>query len=803
MSVSLNLRAAIRSLRKSPGHTSIIIFVLALTTGVNGVMFSVIAATMLKPLPYLYPNRIFAVQTYSGSGGQQSVSSPTYVDLRSTAKSAVLAAFSEREVPLGHSDGARLVHNVSASDNFFDIFGVDPLVGRKFVAGEENNEGNFTVILSYDCWKQQFNGQQVLGRKVDLAGVPYTVIGVMPRGFRFPMAEAVAVYTPLHLPESLVGDRRSNTLQLLGRLVKGYSAPQVQAELNNVIANLAHVYPKIYSGDSIRLIPLERAFLGSQQRQAIWILTGAALAMSLIGCVNIAGLLLARGARREYEITVRSALGASRTQILREVLMEIVLLGLAAALASTAVTAAMLALFRNVIVRSYERGSEVTLNIPVWISMFGFALLVSIVFGILPALRMSSTDPSRVLKSGVNVGSTRVHYSWRTIFVVTQVGVALALLLSAGLLLHALWTLRHTDFGFQTQHLLTLRIELGGSGLKAINSYQTIYLPVLNRVQAIPGVSAAGLGVALPLVNPGINAAIQIEGRDPDPPESRRTAELRFVSPDWYAMLGVRLIQGRLFATGLDTASSAPVAVINEAFAREFFPGQDPLGKAIVDAPTNRIIIGVVSDTRQNVYAEPSAEFDIPLAQTRPEILDLIGGLFLAVRTTVPPETVTPSLKEALHEVAPSVPFRSPETMEQVTSGLTMSSSLEGTLIGLFAGIATLLALTGLSGLMSYEMESRRRDLALRMAFGASRLRITASILGRAFARLLSGIALGLAGAVAVRKPLQNMLFVRAGSDSVPMVCIVLAFIVVGMLPALLTALRAAHTEPLTYLRAE
>jgi putative ABC transport system permease protein len=798
-----DFRYALRQLRKAPGFGATVIATLALSIGITAAVFSVLYAMLIRPLPYAQPDRIVALETRSPQGYTQPASYPEYLDWRRLSHGfSALAGYSDyASVNFEGPAGPIALHAVKGTDDFFDVFGVSPILGRTFAPGEDQDGKNDVVVLSYEVWQQLLGGQEsVIGQKVKLDGNAYTVIGVMPAGFRFPIGRVNAIYTPLHMVKQQREGRGSHWMRTIGRL----KTPIIhaQADLSAVFADLAHDYPDS-KGRSVKLVDLGTYILGSTD-SSLKLLLYAVMALLLIGCVNVAGLMLARGVKREREMALRSAVGADRVRIIRQILTEALLFAACGALGGVVLAGGLLRLIRLLLVSALARGAEVQLNVPVLLAALFVSVMVTIVAALTPALRLSGTAPSLALRAGGSAGTSRGQHRLRAAFVVTQVALALALLVVSGLLMHMLGGLRNTELGFSPDNILTTEIDLSPGRYEGRDVMTDFYNPLLEKVRAIPGVEAAGLIQLLPIQNWGWNSEIHVTGTPPAPANAVTLAEDRIITPGYYDVFKDRLVRGRLLDPKIDMRGSKPVIVVNEAFVKKFIPaGRDPIGMQI-DEDDHNTIVGVVKNIRQNIYEPPLAEMDYMASQIPPGWEQaVLNNVTLVVRTSVAPESIGPSLRKVFHDVDPTLPFRTPETMRSVIADTLIFERLENWLFGAFAALAVLLAIVGLYGLISHEVELSTRDIGVRMALGASRGRILSGIYRRVGWMLGGGVVIGLLLTVAARRYIGSVVEMHMDKDAGRILGLTLALIGAGLVAAFFPARRASSVEPVVALRDE
>jgi predicted permease len=802
-----DLRFALRQLRKSPGFTTIAVLTLALGIGAATAMFSVIYATVLRPLPFHDPDRILFVETHAAASYIQPASWPAYLDERSQNQSfEYLAGFSQfAGVNLDTGSQVVHLHNTSTSDHFFDVFGVQPLLGRTFVVGEEQEGRNHVAVLSYEVWQQNFGGNpSVIGTSVHIDGFPYTIVGVMPAGFRFPLSTPNLIYTPLRLSKELLTSRGDHWLQVIGRLKPGLTVAQAQADLNHVLTNLGQANPDTDKGRTARVMPLTLRITGQEQRHALWIMAAGVFFVLLIACVDVAVMLLARGVARQREMAIRTALGAGRMRIVRQVLLENLVLGLVSAIVGLLMAWALTAGMSQFLTKSFQRGGNIQLNWAVFAAAFLIAALSSLIFGMIPAKKMSSADPNRSLKSGAAAGTDRGDYRLRSGFVIAEVALSLMLLVCTGLVLMQLWRMQHVEFGYTTDHMLTLEINVSNGDYAGKDLDAALYRPLVEKIQAIPGVKAAGYNRLIPLLEWGWNSGVNMVGKPPDPPDHERLAEVRMVSPGWYQAMGLRLLRGRLPDAAIDKPGSPDVVVVNQKFVDTFLPGEEAVGQQIKQDPTNQTIIGVVSNGRQSVEEPILAEVDYPMSEVPlKDSAVTLTPMALFVRTTVPPESIVSQLRQALHEVAPTVPFETPETMDDVLAESLVFNRMQGWLFSIFAVLALILALTGIYGVLSQEVSLQTRDIGLRMALGASRPDIVRLILRRAALLMCFGVVIGVVGSIVSRRLLASVVPVEVSRDGMAILGLAIGLSVVGLVASMIPARRAASIEPMQALRNE
>jgi predicted permease len=806
-----DLRYALRQLRKSPGFASTVVLTLALSVGVATAVFCVIDTVILRPLPYADPERIVSIQSISRSGYTQPASWPSFRDERAQAHAfAALAGYNSfftmtMETP---SSGPVLLDSVHSSDNFFQVFGVQPLLGRTWLPGEEQDGKNEIVVLSYEVWQRYFGGDRnILNQAVKLDGQTYTIVGVMPAGFRFPLGTRNLIYTPRLIDRPWMQNRGSHWLRTVARIKHGVTLEEAQADLQHVFSDVGRAYPDTDGDRTVHLQLLAQSVVG-KSKGPLWTLMAAVLAVLAIGCVNVAGLLLARGVKREREMAMRTAIGAGRTRLLGQLLTEGVLLALLGAAAGILLASGLLDLMRLFLIKALARGADIQMNWAMLGAAVGVSVVVSLAASLYPALRLSGIDPNRAIKAGGGAGVDRGQHHLRSGFVITQIALTMLLLVVSGLLIRVVTRYRHVDLGFDPDHILTTSINLTPSRYKGRDAMADFYQPLVSRLMQVPGVKAVGVISLLPIENWGSNSDVHIAGQPPNPPKDIMLSEVRYVSTGYFDVFGIPLRSGRLLSPTVDHPDSTPAAVVNEAFVKKFIPARlDPTMQTIDSDPDRKNwtrIAGVVGNVRQNIYEPPMPEHDYLIdALPVKDHVDMLNGMSLVLRFSGDAGAIIPALRNALHEVDPTVPFKTATTMAEVVSETLVFERMESWLFGVFAGLALLLALVGLYGLVSHEVEQSTRDIGVRMALGASRSRILGMVMRRVAWMLAAGTIAGLILILFARKMIAIVIYFEARQEAGGLLATALLLVSVGLLAALFPASRAASIEPMQALRTE
>ncbi len=807
-----DLRYALRQMRKSPGFSIVAVLTLALGVGAATAIYSVVDAVILEPLPYHQPSRIFVPRTIAKEGYQQPPSWPGYEDMRAQNQSfSALAGYTDyTSTNLQAKSGPVSLDLIAGTANFFQVFGVQPILGRTYRPDEDQPGKNNVAVLSYEVWKSNFNGDfDVVGSKINLDGKPYTCIGVMPAGFMLE-GDQHAIYTPIVVPKDELTARGTHWLETIGRLKPGVTVAQAQADINHVMANLGRAYPDSDAGRKVELINIAQETYGDKEG-SLWTLLGAVLAVLAIACVNLAGLLLARGVKREREMALRTAIGASRKRVVRQVLTENLVLACFGAVGGILIAWLLLTGMRTFLVAAVARGANAHLEWKVLLAAALLAGLTSLLAALAPALRLSGADPNHALKAGGSAGASTTQHRLRSGFIITQVALSLVLLAVAGVLFRSIAGYRNENLGFDPQHILTAEINLSSARYGNGNVWTEFYQPLLERVHSLHGVEGTGLISRVPIQQGGgVNQEIHISGQPPYPPGENTLAEVRFVSPGYFQAMGIHLIRGRMLSPDVDLASNkAGTIVVNEAFVKKYIPQSlDPSGQHLDDADQTDMktqIVGEVSNVRQDLIGRdtrPEMDWlytELPVKDSNTYLM----STHLMVRTSGDPKTIIPDLRRIVHNLDPTIPFRQPKTMVEAISDRLVMQRMEGWLFGIFASLAVLLAIIGLYGLISHEVELRTRDIGVRMALGATRMSVLTMVLQRVATLLAIGICAGLALTAASQKLIGSVVELHFIHQAGLMAGLALGLALIGLLAALIPAGRAASVEPMQALRNE
>jgi predicted permease len=807
-------RLALRQLRKSPLFTLTAVLTLALGIGTATAMFVVVYGVLLQPLPF--PN---AQQLYQPIGLDPNEKGEEYISFHynaikqwqeATGKSEQIAFSAETQKVLDTPSGAQQVGNVESSINLLSTLGAQPLLGRNFLPEEVEEGKSHVVLLNYSLWNQAFSADRdILGKTVRLDGVPYTVIGVMPLHFRFPVYENHAeVWTPLERNRLLSASASNpyDSYDPIIRVAPGASPLSVQDELSRVQARTAQMAKPGDETTYIRLKSLRESLVGNL-RPALTALEIAVVLVWFIACCNVAGLLLARIAARHTEIAVRRALGAGRLRIVRQFLTESLLLSSAGALAGLGLAMVTLRSFRHMLQHALPLSATLDLNWHILTALAGLSLCTAFAFGVLPAAIAAHARPGEVLKSGSHsTRSGRSHTRMRNLLLVSEVAVSITLLVAAGLMMRTVRSLQRAPIGFRTDHIVLTNLTIPGYLYKDSDVGNAAWQPLLERVQHLPGVQSAALSTVLPIGHSieWITLVYQTAWT-----KGNVSAEVRAASPDLLQVLGVRLQAGR-FLTAQDSKESMPVAVVNQTFVKQYLGGHDALGQQIRfgRVPGNATIVGVLEDIHQDAIATPTrAEFYLSMAQLKrssPLYLPMMGrSMQLAVRTRNSPEAMIPELGRVIRQENPHVVIGDVTTMDQTVEDSIGTQRLAARVIGTFGALALLITVVGLYGLLTFAVTQRTREIAIRMALGADRRQVMRMILWKALLLMGLGITIGVGLSFWTNRFLQSFLYGVSKNDPRILVFGPAILLLSGIFAALIPAGRAASVDPMQALRTE
>jgi putative ABC transport system permease protein len=804
-----DLRLALRSVRKSPGFTLVAVITLGLGIGANTAIFSVVNGVLLRPLPYLQPERLVVIRETYGDGLRGTSSGPDYLDWRARNRGfQQLSAYRQRSVSVTGEGEPEEVAGTLITSDFFRMLGVPLAAGREFAPEEENGEGA-TAILSDGLWRTRYAADPgVLGRTIRLAGRPHTVIGIAPPGFAYP--GGTQVWLPGEIKVGRAAERSSHSFDVVGRLKPGVSLDDVRADLAAIMADLARDYPASNMGRGIELTPLVADTLGAI-RPALLLLAGAVALVLLIACANIANLFLARAAGRQREIAVRSALGAGRWRIARQLLAESVVLaglgGVMGVLLALWGVDALLALRP----RGIPRLQEIGIDGAALAFTFGISLLVGIGFGLAPAIGLSRRDPADSLRGeGRGSSESRARVRLRHALVVVQVSLALVLLVGASLLVVTVRRLTAVDAGFQPDGALVLDLPPLPARQADQAQHAAFIQRVLEGIEAVPQVRSVGAVFYLPLDGSDVSGDFNFEGAPPPEPGREQYAGYRMVSGDFFGALGVAIRRGRPLGPE-DRAGAPKVAVVNEAFVRRFLGGGEPLGRRITfgdgtEDTDYMEIVGVAADVRTlGLTVDAPPEIYAPFAQLSADLWTVFtsGSLSVAVRSEAPVERLAPLVRRAVRQVDPEQVVSQLRPAGELVSDAVARQRFSMLLLLAFGGLALALAGVGVYGVLAYTVSQRTRELGIRVALGASASTVRALVLRQGIGVALVGLGLGIAGALLLSRLLVAVLYEVSPTD--PLVLAAASAILGGVatVACLIPAVRATRLNPVEALRSE
>ncbi len=804
-----DLRFGLRMLRKNPGFAAIAILTLGLGIGATTAIFSVVNAVLLKPLAIEEPSRVVYLQE-QWRGLFPDLSVGNFADVRSQNSSFTkLCASHDGSFNLATENAPERVQGEYVTADYFDTFGVQPIAGRIFTA-EENMPGREqVVILSERFWRAQLQADRsVVGGTLRINGLPYVVVGIMPKSFD-PLLSKTDLWTPAAFTPQQLGDHDNHYLNAMGRLKSGVSLGQAQSELNVIALRLQQQYPMDDKDRGLRLIPLATALLGDQQL-ALGMLLGAVGLLLLIACANIANLQLARSRIRQKEIALRAALGASSRRIVRQLLVENFVLGFAGAAFGV-----LLAYWgvKQIVANGppeVPRLDQSRIDASTLIFASAVALFSSILFGLAPALRSASTKLSQAFKEAVGTSSGS-RDRMRSFLVICEIALALFLMTGAGLLIRSGLVVSQLDPGFDTSNLIVGRIGLPDPSFHDSTVARQAFERILAEVSALPGVQSVALVSRAPLAGGGSSNGIIPEGKSIDP-SNVINAQLQIISPSYLSAVRIPLKLGRDF-TPQDTREKNLVTIVNETLAHTMWPGENPVGKRFsccesgpkgADDPAWHQVVGVVADVRAwGLDQQVRPQFYLPIAQMPPSSWDWIGRTMdLVVRTqlgSVPAH----ELQATVASVAPGVPIYQLSTMQQKITGMLQRSHFDTFLLSIFAASALLLSTVGIYGVMSYVVAQRTRDIGIRVALGATQTQILRDVLAYGLRLTVAGVALGVAGAFAGTRLLSSLLYGVSSTDAITFLIASLVLCLVALLASLVPASRATRVDPIVALRYE
>jgi len=816
-----DVSGALRGMRRSPGFATAAVAYLALGIGANAAIFSIIDRVLLRPLPYQDADRLVSLMRTFRNSSARETSIPKFNLWKTAASLQFVSAydFEANEMNLFSGSLPERVRAIHVSEDYFRLFGVSTSLGRTFTRQEDSPGGPAVAIIGYGLWTRRFGGDRGLpGRSILLNSEPYTVIGIMGPGFEGePQAD---VFIPLQ-PDTNSASQGHNLL-VGGRMGPGATLEQVNAEMKVVAEKFRRIYPRSMAPDeSVGALSM-RELAVRKVRRTLLVLLGAVAFVLLIACANVANLLLVRSVARGKEIAVRVAIGAGRIHIFRQLLTESTILsllgGLIGVLLGILGLRVLLSLAPGDLPRmpEAERMSALALlDGRVLLFVLGVSLLTGILFGLVPALKISRPDLGPILREGgVRTTGGAARQTSRSALVVAEIALSLVLLVGAGLMIRTFVAVRSVKPGFDVNHVLTMRTSLAGKKYDAASKMETLIHNMEDRFESLPGVQAAAFAFNLPIEG-GPNFPFSIVGRAPPRGNPYEGAEqYRMVSRQYFLALGIPLRRGRLFS-GADSSRGVPVAIVNEAFAKKYWPKEHSPGASIIighgmgpefeDKP--RLIVGIVGDVRENgLGRELPPVCYIPVAQAPDGIVARSNRFFPSswiLRTSGDPSALARSAQREMLKVDPQLPVSAIESMARIVSKSTASQNFNMLLLGIFAGIAALLAITGIYAVMAYSVAQRTNEIGIRMALGAKQMQVARLIIGHGLLLAVIGVTIGLGAAYGLTRLLKSMLFGVTANDPATLIVASAALIMAALGASFIPACRAARVDPIVALRFE
>ena len=801
MKLYAHLRSTFRQMKRNPGFFAVALAALALGIGANTAIFSAVEGVLLHPLPYADAGRLVIVwEESSYIGFAHNTPAPAnYLDWRAQNQVFTdMAALRYASAAFTGDQAPEQAFGRGVTPNFFDVVGVQPAMGRPFTIQEDVARSK-VVVLGYDLWQRRFAGNpSIVGRSVLMDGEATTVIGIMPRGFFFPDHET-AYWVPAAFTPKNIAQRDHHFLEVVARMRPGVTRERAQQDMNVIANRLEKQYPETNTNVGAAVVPIREQFAGDTAT-GLWVLQIAAVLVLLIACSNLANLLLARATGRRREIAVRLALGASRGQIAAQLVTESLLLSVGGGVAGLLVGRLCWSVFEN-LVPSQIAGDGFSLSAPLLFFTAAVSILAGLFFGVVPALRATDVSLQEALKEGGRAGESRGGMRLRDSLVVAQFAMAFALLVGAALMMETLWHLRSVDLGFQPDHLLTMAVPLPDKKYDTNEKLRAFYRDVLDRTRVLPGVKNVGFGSDAPFTSVGDTEGYVIEGAPPLLPGQDNDALYREVTAGYLETIGGHLLEGRLLEDR-DIASGLPVVVINEFLAKRHWPGQDPLGKRLKLTGSKepwRTVVGVLKDIRERgLLLEIKPAVYVPVNQ-----VDRPGADFLVVRTAQDPAGMANALRGTIWAVDGDRAVAYIRTMDQLMEENVVDRERPMTLLGIFAGLALVLACLGVYGVLAYSVAQRTREIGVRMALGAKPVDVTRMLLGRGLRLSGIGLVVGAVLAAGLGVLLRTLLFGVAPSAPLVYAGTAVTLVLVALAACLIPAMRAARVDPVVALRDE
>jgi predicted permease len=814
-----NLRYGLRMLAKSPGFTAITVLTLALGIGANTAIFSVVYSALLRPLPYYKPDRLITLgegrlQMKDNDAANSNSSNPDFLDWQKMAKSfQSLTAYSFGTYTLAGNGEPKNVFSTEVKGNFFSTLGVQPALGRLFREGEDTPDGPHVAILTNGYWRSDFGGDpNVIGRTIQLDNKPVTIVGVLPRDFQFVPGNN-PIWVPLHPGTDATTRRSLRWLNAFGRLAPGVTMKQAQAEMDGITAQLAREYPQYDNSVFVAMRSLRYKIVGKIQ-PLLLILLGAVGFVLLVACANVANLMMTRSVGRRREFAIRTAIGASRGQLFAQLLTESLLLSAVGAAAGFIFAqwgvSMLVAAIPNNVLQALPNLRDAGTNLPILAFLVGVTVITAVLFGLAPAVAVSQTGAGDALKDESRGGTSTAHTRLRNAFVVAEIAISLVLLVGAGLMLQSLHALLHQNPGFDPEHLLTFSVNLPDSSYPSDKNYPFDSPAAIqfehqysDGLRNMPGVQSVAVTSAVPIGGSGGTIRFLVEGR-PTAAGQEDECDIITVTPGYFPTLKVPLIRGRLFNEAADGHDAPATLIVNQAFVNKHFPNEEPVGKRIrftfnAKEPF-RQIVGVAGNVVQDDLAGPPSPIIYYPNDQGPSTY-----LTYMIRTAGDPAAFVGSAQAALREMDKQLPLIQPQSMDEITNQTpaVFLRRYPSYLIGSFAGLALVLAMIGLYGLLSFTVMQRTREIGIRVALGAQHRDILRLVLQQGIRATLAGIAVGVVAGMALTRLMTSLLFGVKATDAVTFAAVGVLLVIVAMAACYIPARRAMSVDPLTALRHE
>lgn len=799
----LDVRYGMRSLLKKPGFTLTAVIALGLGIGANTAIFSVINGVLLRSLAYASPEKIVMLweRNVAGTRLQNLVSPGNFLDWQKQSTSfEQMAAVADTRVNLtGNASEPEEIKAQFVSQQFFPALGVQPMMGRFFLPEEDRPGNDLVIILSHQVWQSRFGGDPaIIGKRAIVSARQRTIIGVMPPGFHF-LDNEVKAWMPLALDPGInYRETTGRYLRVVARLKTGVAAQQAQAELTGIAKQLEQALPKFQTGWTVNLVPMHEQVVG-EIRPILIVLLAAVAFVLLIACANVANLLLARAAARQKELALRAALGAGRLRLVRQMLTESVLLALMGGLLGVFLAYGGIQLLIAFGPDNIPRLNEITIDPSVLGFTFAVSLLTGVVFGLIPAMQASRPDLNDALKEGSRGSTGSRSATFRNVFVVAEVSLALVLLIGAGLMIRSFMQLQSVETGFRAENVLTMRVQLPRKKYGEPHQIVDFFRQAQQRIAQLPGVQAVGAISYLPLTGLASRDGFKIIGQPAPAPGQEPGTEVRVITPTYFQAMGIPLLKGRL----LDErdVKESRVLLINETMAKKYFPNQEPVGKQIEvswDGSGPDEIVGVVGDIRE-AGLEKEAEPAIYWSHPR----EPYSGMALVVRAPGDAARLATAVQKEIRALDPDQPIADVRTMKEVISRSIARPRFNTLLLGIFAAVALLLASVGLYGVMNYSATQRTHEVGIRMALGATRADIMRLVVGNGMLLTMIGIAIGMAASFGLTRVMQSFLFGVGATDALTFIAVSALLIAVALVANYIPARKATRVNPVIALRYE